>query len=292
MVSSLEIPPLNINYLLKKYGLSPKKGLGQNFLVDPIAIERIIRAAEIPEGGMILEIGPGLGSLTRYLAARANTVIAVELDTNLIPALEEILENYGNVHLVQGDILKINLSALLDNIMGSQEPGITDDYLVVANIPYNITSHLIRRLLEIPRKPSRLVLTIQREVADRICAKPGELSLLALGVQVYGKPTRVLRIPAGSFFPVPKVDSATLRIDLYQQPLIPDQNLETFFSLAKAGFQQKRKNLRNSLASAPGLNQESSGSLLSTAGIDPTRRAQSLSLEEWNMLVECYLRSR
>jgi len=292
MVPALEIPALNVPYLLNKYKLYPKKKLGQNFLIDPQAVEKIIQAAEISKNCLVLEIGPGLGSLTRYLAAKAQVVIAIELDASLIPALEEVLQPWENIHLVRGDILKFNLDPLLAILLHEKGPSQPQDFMVVANIPYNITSHLIRHLLEMKVKPSRLILTIQREVAERICAAPGDLSLLALGVQVYGKPKQVVRIPAGAFYPPPKVDSATLRIDLYPQPLIPSEQLDSFFLLARAGFQQKRKNLRNALSSLPGLNQQISERLLTAAGIDPTRRAQSLSLEEWQNLVEVYLKSR
>ncbi|HZW04026.1 MAG TPA: rRNA adenine dimethyltransferase family protein, partial [Anaerolineaceae bacterium] len=161
-----------------------------------------------------------------------------------------------------------------------------DGYLVVANIPYYITSALIRHLLEAPRKPARLVLTVQQEVAERIAAVPGEMSLLALSVQVYGRPAVVARIPAGAFFPAPKVDSAVLRVDLYPDPVIPRERLEAFFRLIKAGFSQKRKTLRNTLASGLHLAPVEAAARLQAAGIDPQRRAETLSLAEWKDLVE------
>jgi 16S rRNA (adenine1518-N6/adenine1519-N6)-dimethyltransferase len=160
----------------------------------------------------------------------------------------------------------------------------TSDYVVVANIPYYITSAVIRHLLESESKPRRVVLTVQREVAKRICAGPGEMSLLALSVQVYGKPSIEKTIPAAAFYPAPKVDSAVVKIEIYPEPVIPSANLDNFFRLAKAGFGQKRKTLRNSLGAL--LGREKAESVLAAAGIDPMRRAETLSLEEWRKVSE------
>lgn len=271
-----DIPPLNAAHLLKKYGLRPHKGLGQNFLQDPIALEKIAEAAEIKPEDTVLEIGPGLGSLTRYLAASAREVVAVELDQRLLPPLKAVLAPYTNVHLIHGDILELSPDELVQE----------QNYIVAANIPYYITSAVIRHLLETKRKPRRLVLTIQKEVARRICEKPGDMSLLALSVQVYGKPRIAAQIPAGAFYPAPNVDSAVLVIDIYPDPLIPVQYLESFFKLIKAGFSQKRKTLRNSLAAGLAISPASAAELLESAGIDPRRRAETLSIREWQRLAE------
>jgi 16S rRNA (adenine1518-N6/adenine1519-N6)-dimethyltransferase len=274
----LNLPPLNVAALLRSHGLAPKKSLGQNFLADPAALDHIIQAAEIPPGSTILEVGPGLGSLTRYLAQVARRVVAVELDASLIPPLEHVLSGLPNVEIIHADILKI---APADFIF-------EENYLVVANIPYYITSNLIRHLLEAPLKPSRIVLTVQREVAERITAAPGDMNLLALSVQVYGKPKVTLRIPAGAFYPPPTVDSSVVRIDLYPQPLISPAQLDIFFRLAKAGFGQKRKTLRNSLSAGLNWPVERTAQLLLKSGIDPQRRAETLALQEWKTLVELY----
>jgi 16S rRNA (adenine1518-N6/adenine1519-N6)-dimethyltransferase len=278
MDPSLTLPPLNIAALLRDYGLSPKKGLGQNFLVDPEALRKIIQAADILPGALVLEVGPGLGSLTRGLAQVARKVVAVELDEGLLPLLSKVLASFPNVEIVQGDILEIDPP----HLMG--EAG----YLVVANIPYYITSALIRHLLSPEIKPARIVLTVQKEVAARICAGPGDLSLLALSVQVYGAAKKVLRIPAGAFYPAPKVDSSVVRVDLYAQPLIASDDLEDFFKLARAGFSQKRKTLRNSLSAGLHLPPDRVATLLDSVGIDPRRRAETLSLPEWKRLVDAY----
>jgi 16S rRNA (adenine1518-N6/adenine1519-N6)-dimethyltransferase len=162
-------------------------------------------------------------------------------------------------------------------------------YQVVANIPYYITSAIIRHLLEADVKPSRLVLTIQKEVAQRICAPAGDLSLLALSVQVYGDPNIVAKIPAGAFYPPPTVDSAVIRVDLFPQPIIPVEQLETFFKLAKAGFGQKRKMLRKSLSGGLPIDSKQAAELLTACDIDPTRRAETLTLYEWKILTRAYL---
>jgi 16S rRNA (adenine1518-N6/adenine1519-N6)-dimethyltransferase len=268
------IPPLNAPDLLKQYGLRADKRLGQNFLQDPYALEKVVHAAEIHPTDTVLEIGPGLGSLTRYLAAAAQKVIAVELDDRLFPALEAIIAPYHNVHLVQGDILAIGTNEIIEQ----------QDYLVVANIPYYITSALIRHLLESNPKPRRIVLTIQKEVAERICAGPGDLSLLALSVQVYGQPRIATHIPAGAFFPAPKVDSSVLVIDIYSSPQVNEIFLDTFFQLIKAGFSQKRKKLRNSISAGMHQTPTETEKLFLVADIDPQRRAETLSLEEWRKL--------
>jgi len=273
-----EIPPLNAATLLKQHGLRADKKLGQNFLQDPFALESIASAAEIQPTDTVLEVGPGLGSLTRYLADAARQVIAVELDADLIPPLETITKPYNNVHIVHGDILKISPKELIH----------TTDYLVVANIPYYITSAIIRHLLENDLKPRRIVLTIQKEVAERICAQPGDMSLLALSVQVYGQPRVAKRIPANAFFPAPKVDSAVLCVDTYPSPKIQPELLNTFFKLTKAGFSQKRKTLRNSLSSGLHIATVEIEDLLTKAEIDPKRRAETLSIDEWQKLCTLY----
>jgi len=270
--------PLGVPSLMRDYGIKPKKGLGQNFLIDETYLAKITEDAHIDKNTDVLEIGAGMGNLTRHLATSARQVTAVELDRRLIPILKKVTRDFVNVRIVQGDILELPVGDLMD------APG----YVVAANIPYYITSALIRYLLECTVKPSAIVLTIQREVAQRICADAGALSLLALSVQVYGSPKIAVRIPAGAFYPAPKVDSAVLTVDLYDKPLIPSVQLGHFFRLAKAAFAQKRKMLHNALAGAPELNKEQTDILLSQTGIDPKRRAQMLTIDEWRRLTNAY----
>jgi 16S rRNA (adenine1518-N6/adenine1519-N6)-dimethyltransferase len=272
------IPPLNAEAMLKRYHLRAHKRLGQNFLEDPRALEGIISAAGIQGTDTVLEIGPGLGSLTRYLALAARQVVAVELDEDLLPPLKAVLAPYKNVHLIHGDILDLS----------PQELALQPEYLVAANIPYYITSPVIRHLLENEPKPRRIVLTIQKEVALRICAVPGDMSLLALSVQVYGQPRIAAQIPAEAFFPAPKVDSAVLVVDVYPSPRIRQELLDTFFRLIKAGFSQKRKTLRNALSAGLHISPPQTAELLRSASIDPQRRAETLSLGEWEALSAQY----
>jgi 16S rRNA (adenine1518-N6/adenine1519-N6)-dimethyltransferase len=266
----------SIPKLLKRYGLRPSKGLGQNFLADPTALQRVITAAEVGPEDTVLEIGPGLGSLTRLLAIEAARVVAVEIDIKLIDALEDLMQPFPNVELIHADILEVDIGELFPR----------GNYLVAANIPYYITSALLRHLLEAPNPPSRLILTVQKEVAERICAQAGDLSLMALSVQVYGNPKIAAKIPAGAFYPAPKVDSAVVRIDLFPEPLVESDRLDDFFRLIKAGFSQKRKTLRNAVSAGMGWSKEETEQLLVGAGIDPQRRAQTLSIEEWKTLVD------
>ena len=268
----------SLDSLLSKYKIRPDKDLGQNFLTDPTILAGIVAAAEVTNLDTVLEIGAGLGHLTKHLAQAAKRVVAVELDKQLIPALEDRLGRYQNVSIVQGNILELNPADLIQE----------DEYLVAANIPYYITSSIIRNLLESELNPKRIILTIQHEVAQRVCSNAGQLSILALSVRMYGNPILVNRIPAEAFYPTPKVDSAVIRIDLFPEPLLPPDKRIIFFSLIKAGFQHKRKTLRNSLSKGLGWSTEETGNLLSSVGIDPQRRAQTLTIPEWLELTDQY----
>jgi len=273
---------LNLPALLRRYGLRPDRRLGQNFLVSASALRRVVAAAELRGDEAVLEIGPGVGSLTRLLAQRARRVVAVELDARLQPALEEVLRPYANVRLVFGDVLQHDPAGLMGG-----EP-----YVVVANIPYYITSAVIRHLLTAAARPQRVVLTVQREVAQRIAATPPHMSLLALSVQVFGQPRIAARIPGGAFYPRPKVDSAVVRVEIFPQPRIPEAHLSAFFRLAKAGFAQRRKTLRNALAAGLGCAPSEAEGLLRAAEIAPTRRAETLKLEEWAVLTAAFLQKQ
>jgi 16S rRNA (adenine1518-N6/adenine1519-N6)-dimethyltransferase len=271
---AIVIPPINVPALLRVHHLRPKKGLGQNFLVDDAALRRVVEAAEITPETTVLEVGPGLGSLTRYLASVAQRVVAVELDSDLLPALRQVLSPYPNVTLLQGDILEQDPFQL----MGA------GSFSVVANIPYYITSALFRHFLEARVRPDQMVMTVQREVAARLCAIPNDMNLLALSVQVYGVPRIVARIPAGAFYPVPDVDSSVVRVDLLAQPVILPGQLDLFFRLARAAFGQKRKTLRNALSHSLPVPPQQIVDRLLAAGIDPQRRAETVSLAEWKVL--------
>ena len=274
----MDLSPLNTPALMQKYGLKPDKSLGQNFLIDQQALGRILEVADISDQDSVLEIGAGLGHLTRMLAVSAGRVTAVELDKRLIAPLTDILKPFENVQIIQGDILQLHPRDLIQS----------NHYTVVANIPYYITSAIIRRLLEADQKPDRMILTVQHEVAKRICATAGQLSVLALSILVYGEPYITAKIPAGSFYPPPKVDSAVIRIDLFPRPLVDPDSLNRYFELIKAGFLHKRKTLRNSLASGLHLPKDQIENMLNQAGIDSKKRAQALRLSQWLELTQVY----
>ena len=268
-----------VKQLLNRHGLRPDKRLGQNFLVDGTALDRVVAAASLTGQEWVLEIGPGLGALTRRLSQDAGHVVSVELDRRFEPALSEMLVPLNNVEVVWGDILAVDLEALLGG----------RDHVVVANIPYNITSAVMRRLMECANPARRVVLTVQREVADRVVAEAGEMSLLALSVQIYGEAAITGRIPAGAFYPQPKVDSAILKIERYDTPRIQPELIGRVFQLARAGFGQKRKKLRNSLAAGCGVSTREAEAWLENSGIDPAIRAQQLTVEQWGGLASASL---
>jgi 16S rRNA (adenine1518-N6/adenine1519-N6)-dimethyltransferase len=279
MGNPLILTPLNIPKLLRDFDLHPDKRLGQNFLIDPIALQRVAEMALISKQDTVIEIGPGLGSLTRHLALLAQKVIAIEIDPDLILPLRQVVAPFQNVEIIQGDILTLQPDTFIPST----------DFLVVANIPYYITSAILRHILTARSRPKRAVLTVQYEVAQRVCAEPGDLSLLALSVQVFGEPHIKARISAGAFYPTPKVDSAILRLDLFSEPLIPAPLLDTFFYLAQAGFSQKRKMLRNALSSGLNLRSNQVEEILLQIGIDPRRRAETLSIAEWGLLTRYFV---
>ena len=267
--------------LIRLYDLDPKKSLGQNFLVDDSYLDEIVAAADLTEADTVLEIGPGLGTLTRVLGDRAGRVVAVELDDRLITVLRTGFATRDNITIVHGDILELDPPALL---AAANEARADVAYKVVANLPYYITSPVLRHLLEATPPAQRIVVMVQQEVAARICAAPGDLSILAVSVQFYAVPSIVCSVPARAFYPRPKVDSAVLRLDVRPQPYFPEADPTRFFAIVRAGFGQKRKQLLNSLSGGLGLDKAQIRAALETAGIDPRRRAQTLSLDEWGAL--------
>jgi len=268
---------MNTKALLREFDLRPLKGLGQNFLVDRGVLERILTAAEVSPQDVVLEVGAGLGVLTRALAERARRVVAVEVDPRLVKVLRERLSEFSNTEVVPGDILALDIAQLIHAVDG--EP--TQPYKVVANIPYYITSAVLRHILEQPSKPVLMVLMVQREVAERIVAVPGHMSLLAVSVQFYGQPSLVSRVSARCFHPIPNVDSAIVRIDVHRQLPLPRDSIEAFFQVVRAGFGQRRKQLRNALAHGLQLPVERISEPLARSGIDGRRRAETLSVAEW-----------
>ncbi|MFL5732427.1 MAG: 16S rRNA (adenine(1518)-N(6)/adenine(1519)-N(6))-dimethyltransferase RsmA [Chloroflexia bacterium] len=257
--------------------MRPRKGLGQNFLTDRSVPPRIADAAGIEPTDHVVEVGPGLGVLTEEIAGRLDPqigrLVAVELDDELLPILRERFAGRPQVSLVHGDVLRIPPGEL----------AIGRPYKVVANLPYYITSAVLRHFLEAEARPESLTVMVQREVAERMAASPPDMSLLAVAVQFYGKPRVMFRVPPGAFSPRPKVESAVVRIDVYgpgDRPVNPDSE-EGFFRVVRAGFGQKRKQLANTVASGLEVPKERVVEDLRRAGIDPARRAETLSLGEW-----------
>ena len=267
--------------LLKRHNISPKKSLGQNFLVDERALARVADAASLKPGEAVLEIGAGLGHLTQVLAERvgsAGEVVAVEIDQRLMPLLRMRLASYQQVNLVLGDMLELEPGPLMN-----RRP-----YKVAANVPYYITSALLRYLLESEYQPRLMALTVQREVAERITAKPGQMSLLAVSVQIFGSVSIIRHLKAGAFYPRPNVTSSIIRITPHSMPVLPVDERSSFFRIVRAGFAQKRKQIKNSLQSVLALQNELVVNALAVADIDASRRAETLSLDEWLALYQAF----
>ncbi|QQS69450.1 ribosomal RNA small subunit methyltransferase A [Candidatus Saccharibacteria bacterium] len=262
---------------------SPKKSLGQHWLHDEPTLDSICDAAQVTIGDNVLEIGPGLGTLTARLLQRGAHVTAVEFDSHLAQTLKQTLtrhskdsplkmEDIQNLTVLEGDILQFNLQQL------------PEGYKVVANIPYYLTSNLIRVLCESPNRFSTAALLIQKEVAERVVAQPGKMSLLSVSTQFYCEVSLGAFVPAKLFTPPPKVDSQVLILHRREKPLFNDVDTKQFFKIVKAGFSQKRKTLLNSLSGGLGADKQQVSVLLETAQLAPSRRAQTLSLTEWHQL--------
>jgi 16S rRNA (adenine1518-N6/adenine1519-N6)-dimethyltransferase len=270
--------------LLRKAGLRARKNLGQHFLVDEETLELILTTSELTGTDIVVEIGPGLGVLTEELCRQAGRVITVELDDRLAENLNQRLTGYHNLTVLNGDILKIPPPELLT------EAGIihSTGYKVVANLPYYITSPVLRHFLESERKPEMMVVMVQKEVAEEIAAIPGRMSLLSLGIQLYGHPDIVKSVPSVCFYPEPAVDSALLKIIPHKVSPVDISDTGKFFSFVKAGFSAARKQLANSLSNGLGVSKSEVQELLDEAGISPNRRAETLALEEWAHLWRIY----
>lgn len=256
--------------LLRRHRITLQHRLGQNFLVDPGLRDAIAEAAGIGPDDEVLEVGAGAGALTIALAPRCRRVVAVELDANLMPVLRDVLAGYGNAELVQADILRFDV--------GSAFP--SGGEVVAGNIPYNLTGELIRKLLDQPPRPRRLSLVVQKEVAERWTATTAA-SLATVAVQVFAVPRTVMTIPASSFTPVPKVDSAQVILEVRDEPAVKVDDLNGFFRFVEAVFQFRRKQLGGTVARLTRISGSEAGQQLRQLGIDPARRPQTLNLSEW-----------
>ena len=257
--------------LLYAYKIRPNKAFAQNFLVDRVILQQVVDAAELEASDQVLELGAGTGVLTRQLAKQAGRVVAVELEQDMLRLLAHTVGTYSNV-----EILARNLLYLDPQEVFGQEP-----YKLVANLPYYITAPTFRHFLESANAPRRLVVMVQYEVAQRIVAEPGDLSLLGVSVQFYGRPQIITRVPARAFYPAPKVDSAILRVEVHEQTPLTARERDGFFRVVQAGFSEKRKQLHNSLAHGLHRKDEEIRGWLAAASIEANRRAETLSIEDW-----------
>ncbi len=257
--------------LLYTHNMRPNKSFGQNFLVDRAILEQIVEAADLAPDEQVLEVGAGTGVLTRELARRARRVVAVELERDMLALLKKTTGQFPHVERVARDLLDLDPREVFD-----QQP-----YKLVANLPYYITAPTFRHFLESENPPRLLVVMVQDEVAQRIVAGAGDMSLLSVSVQFYGQPRIVARVPARAFYPAPKVDSAILRIDTFDQPPLTRRERDSFFRIVQAGFAERRKQLHNALTHHLHRKNEEIRACLLAAGIDPSRRAETLSIPEW-----------
>ena len=259
---------------LKGAGLKARKSLGQNFLVNEAVRDSIIEAAGLSDADTVIEVGPGLGALTEKLAAQAGRVIAVELDDSLAERLKNRLVRFSNTDIINADILELDLSGLTGG----------KTYKVVANIPYYITSPILRFFMQAELRPSLMVIMMQEEVARDVTARPGAMGFLAVSMRLFSIPRMVCRVPADCFYPAPKVDSAVVRFDVLPRPAVEVGDVEGFLELLHAGFKAPRKQLHNSLAIGLGLEPAAADQILKWAGIDSSRRPGTLTLDEWAAL--------
>ncbi len=270
--------------ILRRHAIRPRKSLGQHFLVDQSAIQRIVAAAELRNADIVLEIGAGLGILTRALATLARQVVAVEIDARLVAVMANELAHCSNIQVQQADILALDPAAACG--LSPEPAGRRNGFKVVGNLPYYITSAVLKHVLGGPVRPEAAVLTVQAEVGERLLAGPPRMSLLAVSVQLYAQPSQVMRLPPAAFYPSPEVDSVVLHLAVHDKTPVPlpPEGEAGFFRVVRAGFSQRRKQLRNSLAAGLGLSTARAQAVLDAADIDARRRAETLTLQEWSRL--------
>ncbi len=277
---------ISIKKLLKQHDIKPNKIMGQNFLIDEGVVDQMIKASDLSKSDIVLEVGPGLGGLTEKIAQKVKTVIAVEKDGKIIRILKENLADLDNVEIIEGDILKqfsiFNFCPFGTSPAGRQ---FSKNYKVIANIPYYLTSYLVRRLLELDNPPQLIVFLMQKEVAERICASPPKMTLLSVSVQIYSKPEILYYVPKQSFWPKPKVDSAIIKISNIQKPKGVD--IKKIFKLVKAGFSSPRKQLANNLSKKLKIDKEEIKTALIELGFDAQIRAERLTVNDWTSLLAC-----
>ena len=279
------LAPSELKSLCAKYNLNPSKQYGQNYLISDAPLKKMIAAAELSKDDVVVEIGPGFGILTFALSPLVKKVVAFEIEKKLMLFWDEKLKEFSNVEIIWGNVLQ-QLKTISEKLKGNCK--------VIANLPYQITSHLLRTLLEMENKPERIIIMVQKEVAERICAKPrsagsrqtGTMSMLAVSVQYYGEPKIITKVLKGNFWPSPQVDSTVLCIKTFKHPNIQTFNDEEFFRVVKAGFTNKRKQLWHNLSSHLGLEKEAVKNIVKEATGNEKIRAEDLSVEDWEKVVE------
>ena len=284
MLESIIASPEVVHYVCKRFGIHMSKKLGQNFLIRRSVVDEIVAAAELTAGEPVLEIGPGIGTLTQGLAQSGAAVTAVELDRRLLEVLDTTLAQYDNVRIIHGDVLKVNIPEIMNH----------KPFKVVANLPYYITTPIIMSLLEMKLPIERLVVMVQREVAERMVAQPGTKAYgaLSVAVQYYTEPSIVMDVPPRAFMPAPEVTSAVICCRLREKPPVEVVDEKLFFRVVKAAFAQRRKTFSNTMKTT-GLDKETIASVLEKANIDGARRGETFSLQEladvanaWHALIQ------
>jgi 16S rRNA (adenine1518-N6/adenine1519-N6)-dimethyltransferase len=276
--------------LLQQYELRARKSLGQHFLVNSSVLKKIIAAAELNSSDIVIEIGPGPGVLTSELIKQAGYVVSIEIDKSMVELLKQTFSSASNLSLITGDILEMNPYDLIQQEKAHFPPElkVASGYKLVANLPYYITQPIIRRFCEAGVKPKSMVIMIQKEVAKNIVALPGELSIMAISVQFYGKPRIIDYVPSANFYPPPKVDSAILKIDMYDKPAVEVTSEKNFFRVVKAGFCAARKQVANALSQGLDIPKSEVISLMQNADVEPRKRAEDLTLSEWGKLEKVF----
>lgn len=284
--------PGTIRHLKDKYGFRLNKGLGQNFLIDPAPLRAIVEGSRVTEEDLVIEIGPGIGVLTAEIAQAAGHVTAIEVDRNLEPILAETLADYDNIDIVYANVLDVELDELIDE--KRKEYGITGRTRIVGNLPYYITTPIVMKLLEKRVGADSITIMTQKEVADRMTAGPGgkEYGSLSVVVQYRCRAEKIANVSRGSFYPNPKVDSAVVNIEMLDDRPVEVESEKDFFACVRAGFGQRRKTLLNALSAGLGMPKEKIREILTVAGIDPTRRAETLSIEEFAGISDVITRGR
>lgn len=279
--------------MIKKHNIRLTRSLGQNFLTDEKVVERIVEAADIGEKDLVIEIGPGLGSMTRLLAQKAGGVIAVEIDRRLINPLQEVLAEYDNVKIINDDIMRVNLKDIISGYTFTSKPDIIPSSAkVVANLPYYITTPVIMKILEDNLKIDMCVFMVQKEVADRMVAKPGgkDFGALSVAVQYRSRPEKIFEVPPHCFIPQPDVYSTVIRLNVYKIPPVQVKDEKIFFKVVKASFGQRRKTLTNALYNSGyfTMSKDEISEILKNIGINPNQRGETLSIMQFAELANAF----